>query len=213
MNKSESIVNLAKALCAAQSEFTTVGKDAKNPFYKSNYAPLDSIVEAIRPVLGKHGLSFLHLPNADGNRLECVILHVSGEWISAEYPVNPVKSDPQGIGSAMSYARRYSLSAMLGIATGDDDDGEAAQGRENTEKNPKTKPAPKPNTASPNFDTAKSAERPRGNLKQCLTAIAECTSGENLASLDLNIQKREWTAEERKQINEALGAAEKRLAF
>ena len=127
MQKSEDIQELAKALTKAQQELITVSTDSKNPFFKSSYASLPAILKAVRKPLADNGLSFVQSSDAIEGKcfIETVLMHESGQWISGSYPVNPTKNDPQGLGSATSYARRYSLTAMLGIAQ-DDDDGQAA---------------------------------------------------------------------------------------
>ena len=147
MNKSESIIELAKALSNLQGKMVAVKKDAINPFYKSKYATLDTIWEAIRKPLSENGLSIVQTMNLVGDKsiLETTLYHISGEWISGTQLVNPVKDDPQSLGSAISYARRYSLSAILGIVTDEDDDANIA-----------TKPEAKPKTK----EEPKSAEKP-----------------------------------------------------
>ena len=128
MEKSDSIKELATALAKAQGEFSGAVKDANNPFFKSKYADLESVVAAIKPSLAKHGLSYIQISHDTdkGAAMETVIMHSSGEWISAGIVSVPVsKQDAQGYGSAMTYARRYSLSAAFGIAP-EDDDGNAA---------------------------------------------------------------------------------------
>ena len=139
MNKSESISELAKALSNFQSKMTAVKKDATNPFYKSKYATLDTIWEAIRKPLSENGLSIAQTMNLIEGKsvLETTLYHTSGEWISGTQLANPVKDDPQSLGSAISYARRYSLSSLLGIVSEEDDDGESAEKREDK---PKTEP-------------------------------------------------------------------------
>jgi hypothetical protein len=116
------------ALIQAQSEFRIAIKDVKNPFFKSLYADLESIVNAVQPALTKNGLGFIQpISLVDGLMvITTTIIHTSGQSISSIYPIDPVKKDPQGYGSAITYARRYALSAMLGVVTGDDDDGNAA---------------------------------------------------------------------------------------
>jgi len=137
MFQSEQINELAKALAAAQAEMKQPGKNAKNPHFGNRYADLNEIIVTATPVLAKHGLSVTQTTSFEGGVvvLRTTLMHVSGQWISGSYPVVPVKPDPQGYGSAMTYARRYSLSAMVGLAADDDDDGEAASGS-------KTFPAP-----------------------------------------------------------------------
>lgn len=128
-NKSESIVNLAKALVTFNTEVKIIEKDAKNPHFKNDYATLDTIINEVRPLLAKHGLVIMQFPGGDGEHytLRTMLIHESGEWIESEpLTMKPVKNDPQGIGSCTTYARRYSLSAMLSLNTGEDDDGNHA---------------------------------------------------------------------------------------
>lgn len=127
MNKSESIDLLATALAKAQSEMKAAQKDAQNPFFKSNYATLDSVFEAIRIPFSKNGLCVTQ-PTRESDKgtiVETVIMHSSGQWISGELMINPVKLDPQSKGSALTYARRYLLSSIAGVPQSDDDGSEA----------------------------------------------------------------------------------------
>ncbi len=129
MNKSESIAGLAAALAKAQGAMKGAVKDSANPFFKSKYADLASVVEAIRSAFSANGLSYVQTVQSselDEVRVETMILHSSGEWISCGVLALPVsKNDAQGYGSALTYARRYSLSAAVGVAP-EDDDGNAA---------------------------------------------------------------------------------------
>jgi len=129
MNKSESIAGLAAALAAAQGVMKGALKDSANPFFKSRYADLASVVEAIRAAFSANGLSYIQTvepSDKDEVRVETTLLHSSGEWISCGILSLPVsKIDAQGYGSALTYARRYSLSAAVGVAP-EDDDGNAA---------------------------------------------------------------------------------------
>ena len=129
MNKSESIAALAAALATAQGSMKGAVKDSSNPFFKSKYADLASVVEAIRAAFSANGLSYIQTiqpSDRDEVRVETMILHSSGEWISCGVLALPVsKVDAQGYGSALTYARRYSLSAAVGVAP-EDDDGNAA---------------------------------------------------------------------------------------
>lgn len=128
MEKSESIAALAASLSKAQGEIKGALKDSANPFFKSKYADLSSVVEAIRLPLATNGLGYVQIVHdADASaKVETVILHSSGEWLSCGAVSVPVsKADAQGFGSAMTYARRYSLSAAFGVAP-EDDDGNAA---------------------------------------------------------------------------------------
>lgn len=129
MNQSPTIGALAAALAKAQASFKPAIKDAANPFFKSKYVDLAGAIEACRDALSANGLAVVQATDAgEKMTLHTTLLHSSGEWIGSSYPVNPQKNDPQGIGSALTYARRYSLMALIGLAA-EDDDGEAAHGR------------------------------------------------------------------------------------
>jgi len=130
---SDKLDNLANALVAVQRELVTVTKDGKNPHFKSTFATLAAVREACS-ALTEHGVAFTQITRmpVEGEDAAMVLitrlLHTSGQWMESEYPVRPVKQDPQGLGSALTYARRYALMAIVGIAP-EDDDGEAASGR------------------------------------------------------------------------------------
>jgi len=132
MQKSEGIKELAGALAKAQGEIKGALKDQSNPFFKSKYADLASVVEAIRAPFAKNGLSYIQTldpTEKDEVRVETMILHSSGEWICCGILGVPVtKADAQGYGSALTYARRYSLSAAAGVAPEDDDGNAASKG-------------------------------------------------------------------------------------
>jgi hypothetical protein len=128
MNKSELINELATALAKAQSQMRGAIKDSANPYFKSKYADLASVWEACREPLTTNGLAVVQTTtgeSAETVTVETILTHASGQWISSVITMRPVKSDPQGIGSCLTYARRYGLSAMVGIAP-EDDDGNAA---------------------------------------------------------------------------------------
>lgn len=126
--KSESIELITKALVKFQSEISGVEMNAINPFYKSKYADLITIIKTAKPILTKNGLAFTQLVNKDetGGVITTMLMHESGQWLAANtnYPIN---GKPQEQGSAITYMRRYALAAILGIAADPDDDGEAAQ--------------------------------------------------------------------------------------
>ena len=134
MNKSESIKELAAALAKAQATFNPikrtehVGYDTKGGAKNYNYAPLENIFEACRKALSENGLAVLQPTRIDepGLVVETVLIHSSGEWIAGEICIELNNSNPQAQGSALTYARRYSLSAMLGVASEEDDDAQAA---------------------------------------------------------------------------------------
>ena len=130
MQRSETIGEIAKALTKFNGEVTKIAKNADNPFFKSSYSTLDHIIEEIRPILTKNGLSILQIPSGDGQNviMKTLLIHESGEFLeSDELIMKPAKNDPQGIGSTISYSRRYSLCSFLSLSTGDqDDDGNEA---------------------------------------------------------------------------------------
>lgn len=147
--QSDNIGELAAALAKAQGEVGTVTKDSANPFFKSNYASLAAVWEATRPILSKHQLSVVQMPSSDerGYYVETQLMHSSGQWIRSRTYMKPAKDDPQGIGSLISYARRYALQAVTMICP-DDDDGEAAMGR-NAPQKPTEAPKPTPKVETP----------------------------------------------------------------
>ena len=137
MNHSESIKQIAAALAAFQAEVKDPARDGENPHFRSKYVQIDGLLAAVRPILSKHGLSVVQSTGGDGQDISVTteIMHTSGEWIRTDALIlKAVKADPQGAGSAVTYGRRYSLSAALGVAWDDDDDGNAASA---------PKPAPK----------------------------------------------------------------------
>ncbi|RKY04566.1 MAG: hypothetical protein DRP56_09895 [Planctomycetota bacterium] len=136
MKTSESIVNIAKAFAAAQGELKAVPKIAINPYFSSKYADLSTVIDIVQPVLLRHGLIWLQPPHkAEGGVvIETVLIHAeSGEWFSGECFIPAKKQDAQAYGSALTYARRYCLSAMFGLKT-TDDDGQGAQEEPEPEK-------------------------------------------------------------------------------
>jgi len=125
MNQSESITDLATALCLAQAEMGGAIKDSNNPFFKSSYADLTSVIKVIKEPFAKYGLSFVQLPvtSAGGNGIgvSTMLMHKSGQWLQSEYLLPMDKVTPQGAGSAITYARRYALQSLAGIPSVDDD--------------------------------------------------------------------------------------------
>ena len=135
LNSSLELNKLFFALAKAQGEFTTVKKDAENPFFKSNYATLAALVEMIRKPLADNGLAFMQSCCGDLNgkmKMNTIITHSSGQFIISSIPFSNAATKPQEIGSAITYAKRYGLQAALGVVVADDaddDDGEHASGR------------------------------------------------------------------------------------
>jgi len=128
MKTSESIKQIAEALVLAQKEIRFAVKDSTNPHYKSKYANINSVIDAVKAPLNNNGIALIQsLSPSDDNKLHLTtrLIHSSGEWIE-DTAVCPIqKQDPQGLGSAISYIRRYSLSAMCAVYA-DDDDGQSA---------------------------------------------------------------------------------------
>jgi hypothetical protein len=134
MNKSESIKELAAALAKAQPLIQGAKKDKNNPAFKSKYADLSSVTEAIDSAIPAQGLSYVQVSHDRENAavIETVILHSSGEWMGCGPVAVPVvKHDAHGFGSALTYARRYSLSAAFGVVPEDDDGNAAAKSAPN----------------------------------------------------------------------------------
>lgn len=131
--------NFAKAFVAGQAGMEAIKKASSNPAFKSKYADLAEVVEAVVPALNKAGIGVMQFPAFDGDivSITTVFIHESGASITATLDLRPSKTDPQGIGSATTYGRRYSLLAMSGMAP-EDDDGNAASGpREQRREEPK----------------------------------------------------------------------------
>jgi hypothetical protein len=133
MITSPEIGKLAEALAKAQGAIEGARRDSSNPFFKSKYADLASVWDACRKALSENSLSVIQTTDSAVDIPDSVIVdtrlcHSSGEWIQGRLVMKPVKADPQGIGSCLTYARRYALSAMVGIAP-EDDDGNAATGK------------------------------------------------------------------------------------
>ncbi len=121
-------VTFAEAFCKLQSAIKPAIKDATNPAFRSKYADLGAVWEAVRGPLGDNGFGIIQAPQFEGETmfLETILLHQSGERMTSRYPLRPAKQDPQGFGSAITYAKRYAISAMLGVIADEDDDGNAA---------------------------------------------------------------------------------------
>jgi hypothetical protein len=152
VTSSETTATLCAALVAAQAGLKPIAKDGKNPAFRSRYATLDGIMETVRPALAAHGLAVvqgvIHPETGEGGRLvgimvETRLIHTSGEWLASVVPVPVAKGDAHGLGSALSYGRRYGISALLALSTDEDDDGNAAA------KAPPAKPQAKPAPAAP----------------------------------------------------------------
>ena len=186
MQQSESISDLATALCSAQAEMGGAVKDSNNPFFKSNYADLTSVIKVIKEPFAKHGLSFVQLPvtsvGGNGIGVATMLMHSSGQWIKSEYLLPMDKVTPQGAGSAITYARRYALQALAGIPSVDDDS-EMAMYRND----------PAPVVAPPQKRVSKAL------MQSCMALVIEAeTSGDHslmneaLGELDENEKQTLW---------------------
>lgn len=151
--KSESIDALVSALSKAQSEIRGAVKDQSNTYFKSSYADLASIWDACREPLTRNGLAVTQLLSDGDSGRVCVttmLMHSSGQFVSSELNVKPVKPDPQSMGSAITYARRYSLAAIVGIPQVDDDGNAASRPQaevKSRSSRSKGRPAPGPRDA------------------------------------------------------------------
>lgn len=132
MRHSESINEIAAALAKAQGGMKSAVKDSLNPHFKSKYADMSSVKDAIGDTLVKVGIAVIQAHDILENGtlvLRTRLIHTSGQWLESTYPVRPVKDDPQGLSAATTYARRVTLSSILSIVSDVDDDGETASGR------------------------------------------------------------------------------------
>lgn len=131
MERSESVKEIAGALCLFQQKVGKIKKESNNPFFKSKYASLANILDVVQGPLSECGLSLIQMPIRE-NELETILMHISGEWMASTYTMRPVKNDPQGIGSCITYQRRYAIGAILNLNIDDDDDGNKASGLTNS---------------------------------------------------------------------------------
>lgn len=131
VRRSASIAALAAAMNKAQSKLKNPPKDSVNPHFRSKYADLATVRDAVTPALTENGLAVMQFPCEldDAPALTTLLTHTSGEWVETTIRLRPGKLDPQGVGSALTYARRYALQALAGVAADDDDDGHAATHR------------------------------------------------------------------------------------
>ena len=172
MNSSPDISELSKALFSIQNNLPPAIKDARNTFVGNDYATLNSVMETCRDSLYSHGIWLVHLPGpapvelGTGHiGLETRLTHVeSGQWLSSVTVIPLPKSDPQGLGSALTYARRYSLCTILGIIT-EDDDGNAAsvqpQRQHKPQSQPKTRTQDKPRNSNSSTQYQSSTSLPK----------------------------------------------------
>ena len=171
MKTSESIGKIATAMLEAQKAITFAAKDATNPHFKNKYADLPAVVDAVKPALNDAGIAFLQSAGpSDDSKLHLTtrLVHTSGEWIEDTLVMPLPKQDPQGYGSAMTYARRYAPAAITGLYQ-DDDDGNAGSGYSQSTAAPKPKATP--------------AALPPAVLKKHVDAIKTADSMETLKTV------------------------------
>jgi hypothetical protein len=125
----DNLSGLFTAMVAAQGDMGTVLKDAVNPHFKSKYADLATVCDAVIPALNKHGIAVIQAPGMSGTRVtvETILAHKDGAMMRTILELSPTKADPQGVGSAITYARRYALQSVAGVAPEDDDGNAASQ--------------------------------------------------------------------------------------
>lgn len=147
---SESVIELSVALSKFQEKVEQPAKTANNPFFKSSYVPLENVISAVKKHAPDLGLSYIQIPLTEENKVgvKTILMHASGEFVEFDPFMLPLdKNTAQGAGSALTYARRYTLSAAFGIASDEDDDGNSASG--NTK--PSNKNQAKPQTQNNNL--------------------------------------------------------------
>jgi hypothetical protein len=134
MTTSEQINEIGAALAKAQATMGSAIKDSKNPFFKSSYADLSSVREAVNGPLTANGIAVVQSPSTGGNlvTVTTMLIHTSGQWIQGDVSCATKDDGPQAVGTAITYLRRYALQSFAGVAA-EDDDGEAAQGRGKTQ--------------------------------------------------------------------------------
>lgn len=183
---SESIAKLTEALAAAQGEMAAAKADSKNPHFNAAYADLASCWEAVRKPLASHGLAIVQLPATDGAKVTVttILSHVSGEWIKSSLTLTARDASPQPVGACITYARRYGLVSMVGVAQ-EDDDGNAnsvPQGSGKTYRAPEPSPPPEP---------------PSQDEQETIRVMAETRSAEGMRDVVPSIRLLSDTAKKR----------------
>lgn len=139
MKTSESIIKIAPAFLKAQKNIQSVIKDSNNPFFKSKYADLTAVIDACKDHLNKEGIAILQ--PVEGMTVETILMHESGEWFSSSTPiVSKDEHNPQALGSAITYAKRYGLQSMVLLPAEDDDGNKGAGATANTNHKPQNTP-------------------------------------------------------------------------
>jgi len=186
-NQSEQINELAMALSKAQGEIVGAKKDSQNPFFKSNYADLASVWDAIREPLSKNGLAVVQTMEAavgEETLLHTTLVHSSGQWIRGYAAIKAKDASPQAQGSAITYARRYALAAIVGVAQ-IDDDANAAQGRtapvQRSTTYPQSVDTSRTVTSAAGIDFKEPAQAPKANpFQKSLDKIGQNLTPSNI---------------------------------
>lgn len=171
---STTLGELAKALSSMQADLEPARKDAVNPHFRSRYADLAACLEAVRAPMAKHGLALSQHAGLDGDvvTLTTLLLHTSGEFLQSTAGVRVAKHDPPSVGSALTYLRRYALSAVVGLSTEQDDDGAGAMAP--------AAPVQAPRAPSPELQQAASkVERAMPGSTTTFTAQASGADGDS----------------------------------
>jgi hypothetical protein len=150
-NRSDKLGELAKALAKAQSEMTAALKSSENPHFRSRYADLAAVFDACKEALNKNGFAIVQRVENDANGacVETMLLHSSGEFVSSKCWLPVAQKTAQAYGSAITYARRYGLTSLAGVAADEDDDGNAASEQSYQPQAARPAPAPSPAPVQP----------------------------------------------------------------
>ena len=192
MRTSEQINEIAGALAKAQGEIDNAAKDAKNPHFKTSYADLASVRDAVREPLSKHGIAVVQgvRSSTDGVEVETMLVHSTGQFFAETLMIPVGKRDAQSIGSAISYGRRYSLMAILGVAA-DDDDGNAATAAQPSNfadaARQQSRPAPQQRPADDDDVDPEKEARALAYMAGFRTRMQNCSAAEEVTKL--------WAAE------------------
>lgn len=173
LEHSPELNEIAKALAAAQGEFKAIVKENLNPHLKSRYADLQSYLSVCRPSLSKHGISVLQSPSCRGNiaTVTTLLLHTSGQWIKGSLELQAKATDPQSIGSAFTYGKRYAIGAMLAVAGQDEDDDAEIQ---------MERPQPQTQASAPTPPAAPVAPTDKADSRERLRKMVEAFKGKGV---------------------------------
>jgi hypothetical protein len=191
MITSELVDKIFPALVKAQSVIKNAPKNSENPFFKSRYADLATIIDVAKEPTANNGLAVLQSPSTEDGKVKITtrIIHESGQWVEDSISFTLQKTDPQSVGSAITYGRRYSLAAMLGIAQ-EDDDGNAGSDPSKTQAQPKKEtPPPAPKT--------------KGSIAKALDGLKAAKDPQAVNSLKKIFSNMIWNEQEELQLDDA----------